>query len=88
LKALKKKKLNNKLPMKLSWLSPLKLLLMLKKELTETPLCLPKLKLKSLIPSLSELKEKLTSPLLKKTLLTNSPDGPEKLLSSKLLWKN
>jgi len=74
--------------MKLSWLSPLKLLLMLKKESTETLKLSPKLIKKLLIPSLSELKEKLTSPLLKKILLTNSPDGPEKLLSSKHSWKN
>jgi len=74
--------------MKLSWLSPLKLLLMPKKELTETPKLSPKLTKKLPIPSLSELKEKLTSPLLKKILLTNSPDGPEKLLSSKHSWKN
>jgi hypothetical protein len=82
------KKLLNKLLMKLSWLSPLKLLLTLKKELTVTPLLSPKLIKKLPIPSLSELKEKLTSPLLKKILLTNSPDGPEKLLSSKHSWKN
>lgn len=72
----------------LSWLSPLKSSLMLKLDSSKTePLSLPASKI-LLIPKLSELKEKLTSPLLKKILLTNSPDGPEKLLSSKHSWKN
>lgn len=85
---LKMKKLLNKLLTKLSWLSPLKLLLMPKPESTITESLSPKLNKKSLIPSLSESKELLTSPLLNKTLLTNLLDGLEKLLSSILLWKN
>jgi len=88
LKTQKLKKLNNKLLTKLSWLSPLKLLLMPKPESTSTLVLSPKLTKKLPIPSLSENKELLISPLLKKTLLTNSLDGLEKLLSSILSWKN
>jgi len=66
-----------------SWPSVPKPSLMLKKDSSKTELLSLHASKILLIPKLSELKEKLTSPLLKKILLTNLPDGPEKFLSSK-----